>query len=138
MGASSGAGLGIAGDDRGPPRASRLEPREGDVERSGEGERGQRRSDRDGEEEDPEIQDHTRPPAREGGPPPSRRRLEEVGRGVGASPHDEGIGDHDAEEGDEQAADQEEESSVGTPESLAGGEQEPGRGGGAYGGFLLL
>src|SRR6266542_4312274 len=109
MGASSGARLGIAGDDRGPPRASRFEPREGDVQRGGEGERGQRRADREGEEKDHEVQDHAGTPARERGPPPSRRRIEELSGGVGAPSHDERIGDHDPEERDENPTDGEQE-----------------------------
>src|SRR2546428_13532419 len=65
------------------PCQTRIDLRERDLERRGQPKRRQRRADREVDEDDGEVQRCPRDPARECGPPPPGRGLEER-RGGGA------------------------------------------------------
>src|SRR5256712_12830417 len=94
------------------PCQTRIDLRERDLERRGQPKRWQGRADREVEEDDGEVQRCPRDPARERGPPPPGRGLEErPGGGTPASPAGR-VPDHDAEERHEQCPDEQEETYV--------------------------
>src|SRR5207249_10362687 len=83
--------------------------REDHVETGGEGERWQRRTDREAEPDDHEVQSRPGEPAREGRAPPARRRLEEVAWRIALATHYKGLVDHDSQQRDEESSDPDEE-----------------------------